>query len=150
MDSAAAPEQERVSPFSERWPEVWRDEINRSEACRKAAAGWEGAIAFVLDADPGNGRPRSAVLDLRHGECRAARAEAGPDLPDAAFVLSAGEATWWDVLAGKVEPTWGLMSGKIRLERGSLAQLVLHVTLARELVAAARRISLDREEVSVP
>ena len=48
--------------------------------------------------------------------------------------------TWKRVLAGDLEPIFGIMSGKLELARGSLAKLVPQIAAARELVAAAARI----------
>ncbi|MEX2102093.1 MAG: sterol carrier protein, partial [Actinomycetota bacterium] len=57
------------------WIDGFADAINASEAYRSAAATWEGAIAFVFEAEPDRGVPDDvwALLDLWHGACREAR-----------------------------------------------------------------------------
>jgi hypothetical protein len=44
------------------------------------------------------------------------------------------------VLADRTDPVFGLLSGALHLERGSIAALVPFATAAREMVAAARRV----------
>jgi hypothetical protein len=51
---------------SEEWMAAYEDLINASSEYREAAATWEGAIAFVLEAEPDRGVPSDlwAILDL--------------------------------------------------------------------------------------
>jgi putative sterol carrier protein len=128
--------------FTAPWAHSWCHELNASEAYRAAAADWEGALALVMGADPSLGIPddRILYLDLHHGACRQARLAEGDDLDAAPYVLEAPAAIWKKVLAGSLDPLLGLMTAKIRLTRGSLAQLTPRVKAAQELVRSAARL----------
>jgi putative sterol carrier protein len=123
--------------FSHSWVAAWADEIRRSDVYRQASATWEGSIALEMTHD---GSTRGAFLDLWHGECRAARAATDDDLAQADYVLSADAAIWKRVLGGQLEPILGLMSGQLKLRRGSLSRLTPYLAASRELVATASRV----------
>jgi putative sterol carrier protein len=125
--------------FTDDWARQWCRGVQDSEAYRRAAAGWEGAIVVVMSADPAMGVPRSRAvyLDLTDGDCRSGRKADPDDHEDAVFELRATPAVWKRVLAGEMEPIWGLMSGKIELARGSISKLIPYARAAKELVAAA-------------
>ncbi len=128
--------------FSQEWALAWAGELRASDAYRQAAAKWEGSLTLVMtaeDEEPDAG-DACTFADLWHGECRAARRASDEDRQGADFVIAAGVGTWKRVLAGELEPIFGIMSGKLKLERGSLAKLVPQVAAARELAAAAARI----------
>lgn len=132
--------------FGEGWAARWAGEIAASEAYRKAAAGWEGALVLALPAagDPG------VWVDLLHGACRGARAATAEDRATAPFVLEAPLPVWQRLLAGSLDPLWALVSGKVRLARGPLAGLVPWAAAARELVAAARRVPTSFDLAPAP
>ena len=125
--------------FSPAWAGAWQDALNASEAYRKAAATWEGAVALVMHPDATVGvTARQAVwLDLWHGRCREARLASDDDLATAAYVIEAQAGVWRDLLHGKSSPITALMLGKLRLTRGSLAALLPFAGAANELVGAA-------------
>lgn len=128
--------------FTEPWARAWAQELASSDSYRQAAAAWEGKLALELVADPAHGfaTDRAVLLDLWHGECRGAHLAGAEQLAGADYVLRAPAAQWKRVLAGEIEPIWGLMSGKLKLTRGNLAQLTRFVTASKELVLAATRI----------
>ena len=57
---------------SDPWFRELVQRINGSQEYREAAAGWEGDIAFAIEAEPDRGLPHDTwgYLDLWHGECR--------------------------------------------------------------------------------
>lgn len=120
--------------FSAPWATAFGDALNQNEAYREAAATWEGPLALAMTDDTTD---RAVFLDLWHGTCRAARVASPDDLEAAAFVIQADTATWRKVLAGGLEPIWGLMSGQLTLARGSIAALVPYGAASKELVASA-------------
>jgi putative sterol carrier protein len=130
--------------FGEEWARAWGEELSRSEAYRAAAATWEGAMIFGMTPDEslGVGTPRRVLLDLWHGACRAARA-VEEDLAEVPYVVIGGPAVWKEVLEGTIEPLRALMSGQLKLARGSVARLLPYIAAARELLAAARRIPTE-------
>jgi putative sterol carrier protein len=123
--------------FTEAWAAACRDEINASAEYRTAAATWEGAFVFVV-VEPDT---RGVYVDLFHGECRAARALAPGDEDLAPYVIRGESEVWAQVFAGALEPLTALITGRLRLAKGSLGALVFQIRSAKELVACAARVS---------
>jgi putative sterol carrier protein len=119
----------------EEWISMYRDRINASADYREAAATWEGAVAFVIEAEPDRGVPEDVwmLLDLWHGECRDARMIQPTDADRAPYVIRAPYSRWKDVLRGDLDPVKGMMQGKLRLQ-GDIATVVRYVRAADELV----------------
>lgn len=120
---------------SDEWLRIYQDRINGSAEYREAAATWEGAIAFVFEAEPDRGIPEDlwAWLDLWHGECRGARMVTPEEGGRAPYVIRAPYTRWKEVLAGNLDPVRGMMQGKLRLQ-GDLPTIIRHVRAANELV----------------
>ncbi|KAB2962600.1 MAG: Fis family transcriptional regulator [Thermoanaerobaculia bacterium] len=130
--------------FTGPWAAALERELAVDEPYRRAAAGWNGSLLFVLEADPARGlfEPRRLFLDLAHGNARAVRPALPADEREARFHLVAPAAIWLQVLDGGLEPAAAVMSGRLRLERGSLFSLVPHLEAARRLLACARRVQV--------
>jgi putative sterol carrier protein len=128
--------------FTLEWAEAWRDQILANSAYQAAARTWCWPLVLVMRADPGLGLPdeRSIYLDLYQGDCREARVATAADLEQTPYLLSADPRTWRQVLERQLEPIPGLMRGKLKLVRGSLASLLPYVMAAKELVESATRI----------
>lgn len=131
--------------FSEGWALAWQRILNESETYRSAAAEWEGSVALVMTPDPSERIPdqRHVFLDLWHGTCRGARVATPEDLAQARFVIEASPRTWKDLLAAETSPLVALMTGHLRLARGSLLALLPYAHAARELVAAATAVQSE-------
>lgn len=127
--------------FSDAWAQACQAEINNSAAYREAAATWEDGVVFAMDTPQGE---RGVFVDLWHGECRAARTLQPGDLDKAPYVIRGDHETWESVLHGSLEPLGALMTGKLKLEKGSLGALAFQIKSARELVAAASRVREKR------
>jgi len=127
-----------IEAFSEGWAREWCRQLNDRTAYRSAAASWEGSVALVMTRDASARSESKAVfLDLWHGECREARVGTPEDLESATYVLSGTAGAWRSVLSGSLAPLMAVMTGKIRLTRGSTASLMPYAAAARELVATA-------------
>lgn len=128
--------------FTDSWARAWGEELGRSEVYRTAAVGWEGEVLLVLEGGDGLALEgdRPVLLDLWHGECRDARTATPADLEVAPFELRAAAGVWKRLLDGNLDPLFALMSGKLKLARGNVAQLLPYAQAAKEMVAAARRI----------
>jgi len=126
--------------FTPSWAEAWAEELNTSLGYRAAAEKWEGAVALVLD-HPDPEAQRAVILDLWHGNCRSA-AVADPDAARAAaaYVFQGGPDAWRDVLCNGGSPLMALMTGKIRLAKGSLTALLPYAQAAKELLELAGRV----------
>lgn len=125
--------------FSNDWAAAWAQELENSEVYRAAAATWEGSLALAMTSETQNDY-RAVFVDLWHGDCRAARQASSTDLEQADFLIRADLATWKRVMDGDLDPMFGLMSGKLKLARGSLAKLTPYLNASRELVKSATRI----------
>ncbi len=128
--------------FTETWAETWAAELNRSAAYREAARAWEWPIVFVLEEPAGSSaRRRSVYLDLWRGECREARAASDADLSTAPYVIAAPAAVWGEILAGRLDPLMALLRRKLAVRRGKVMTLARYPSAARQMVAAAVRVS---------
>lgn len=134
--------------MSPAWITAWGDSLRSSEPYRRAAATWEGSLVVWVEADPRRGfhDARGAFLDLSCGDCHEARPAAPGDLSQARYVIRGGAAAWGQVLARKVDPLWALMSRKLVLDRGSLAQLTPYAAAAKELVICAMQMETSFPE----
>ncbi|HEY2805533.1 MAG TPA: SCP2 sterol-binding domain-containing protein, partial [Gemmatimonadales bacterium] len=113
--------------FSDAWALAWQAEINANEAYRESAATWEDPVAFAVEGDGG----RAVFVDLWHGECRAARVAVPGDVDRAPYVISGDAASWEEVLDGTLEPLSALVTGRLRLVKGSIGALAFHIKSAR-------------------
>ncbi len=142
--------------FSETWARALGAALGRSDAYRRAARSWEGAVVLDwtdapmragADGDARGERDRSGVyLDLHHGECRASRMASPADYDNARFVLSADLDAWMTMLEGRMAPTLALLRGKLAVSKGSIGALMPHANAAAELVKVAQTI--DRSAVA--
>lgn len=136
--------------FSALWVQAWVDELRSSEAYRQAASTWEGSLIFCLGSahpTPANGE-RAVFLDLWHGECRRAHFATDEDFAQAEYIIEADLQVWKGLLQGRAQPLMALMTGKLRLKRGSLSSLMPHVQSSQELVAAASRVPTDFSQLA--
>lgn len=129
--------------FTEDWARAWCRGVHASEGFRTAAAGWDGSIVAILEADPERGIPedRKVFLALSGEGCHAGRLATPADVESAVFVLAAPARVWRSVLRGETEPVWALMSGAITLAKGSVDQLTPFAGAAQALFEAARRLA---------
>ena len=74
------------------------------------------------------------------GSCRGARAAQAEDEGDARYVLSGTAESWRLVLNGALPPLHAIMTGKLRLAKGNLMELLPWVNAAKELVSAAAAV----------
>jgi putative sterol carrier protein len=73
---------------------------------------------------------------LDRGTAGAATVVAG-DAATADVVLGASYATWKEIVRGTLDPVGAVMSGRLRLVRGSLMTLMSQINAARALVNCA-------------
>ncbi len=120
---------------SDAWFAEFAERINGSAEYRESAAGWEGDIAFVFEAEPDKGVPEDqwGWLDLWHGECRAAHLVAREEGERARYIIRAPYTRWKEVLRGELDPIKGMMQGKLKL-KGDLPTIVRYARSANELV----------------
>jgi putative sterol carrier protein len=136
------PAMEKLELFSQEWINAAVTALGTSTGYQKAAATWEGAMVFTVQADPSLGisQARSVYFDLWHGECRLGKVADAADLENAQYVVSADAFTWQQVMQGKLEPIAGLLRGKLKLSKGNMAVLARYVLAAKELVLCAASV----------
>ncbi len=132
-----------LTVFSDDWARTCGEALNQNTAYREAASTWEGAVLLqMLPAAPGMPE-RRVFLDLWHGECRAAHAAVAADEDAARYVLTGTLEAWRQVLTGAVPPLLAIMTGKLKLTKGALADLVPYVNAAKELVTTAAAVPTE-------
>lgn len=126
--------------FSSPWADAFGRRLDDNPRYRELAADWDGAVALAVEADADLGVPEdlTILLDLQGGRCRGARVVSSA--PDAAFVLTGPAAVWRRVLDQGLDPIFALMTGKLRLAKGSMAGLLPFAGAAKEIVATARAL----------
>jgi putative sterol carrier protein len=140
---AREPEPNRgMDVFSEEWSEACCRQLNERGRYRDLGRGWRSPVALLMRRDPRLGieRDRAVYLDLAEGRCNTARVASETDLERADYVLAADAAQWRRMLEGALDPITAVMFGKLKLERGSMASLIPHAPVARELIEAAREV----------
>ena len=125
--------------FSDDWARACAKAINTNDAYRSAAATWEGSILLHIVASE-TGSERRVYLDLWRGECREARSGTATDEEAARYILSGDLPSWHHVLTGVTAPIMAIMMGKLRITKGSLAELLPHVESAKQLVVSAASV----------
>jgi putative sterol carrier protein len=130
---------------SDEWIKAMKDEVNKSEAYRKAAAKWEGDFYFI--SEPGPGVPESVVLyiDLWHGEARSAHEVADESEMSPEFTIRAPVSTWRRVIEKKLDPIQGMITGQLKL-KGTMSKIMRFPRAASELVNCATKVPTDFPE----
>lgn len=126
-----------LQAFTDPWLQRWVEEIRNSESYRRSAASWQWTLTLEVKEMGSDTTDHAVFLDLWQGDCRGARLATAEDLATSDFVLTAPIATWKLVLHGKLDPIFGLMTGKLKLSRGNVAKLTPYMQASKDLVAAA-------------
>lgn len=143
-----------MKTFSSEWAAALQRELNADEGYRTAGRRWSGGLALLQtdadtgaerggDGEAGTGGGAAVYLDLQAGECRAARPASEADLAGSRAIVAGPPATWARILGGDLDPMLALASGRLSLEKGSLASLMTHARGARALLKAAARVGTD-------
>lgn len=126
--------------FSDEWAAICARTLNEGDGYRTVAAAWEARIVLTMTSVGSDGGERRVWLDLAAGSCRGARAALAEDEGDARYVLSGTAESWKQVLSGALPPLQAIMTGKLRLAKGNLVELIPWVNAAKELVSAAATV----------
>lgn len=125
--------------FSAAWAHAWGEELNTNPAYREAGASWEGDLVLEMNGTKG-GPARAVYLDLHRGTCRAARLASAVDLESAQYRFQASRDAWRRVLTGGVSPAVAIMTGQLKLARGSLMDFLPYADAATALLQAGGAI----------
>jgi putative sterol carrier protein len=125
---------------SPEWAAAYKDGINENAAYKAAAKDWtHGSVSMVVKADPALRIEEDTALwlDMHLGECRDARLMPATEAVEkSAFVIVAPYALWKIVIRGELDPTKGMMQGRLKLTKGHMPTMVKYVTASKYLVAA--------------
>jgi len=132
---------------SEAWTRAYKDAVNNNPEYAKAGKDWtHGSVAMVIKADPGAGieQDMAMLLDVHEGKCRSTSyLEADGARKAAAFVVEATYERWKEVIEGKLDPTKAMMTGRIKLTKGSLPTMLRYVNSSKQLVKSAAQVPTE-------
>ncbi len=135
--------------FGFEWCQRWKDAINADPLYREKGARWSGPVMLRVWDREDRKRQRAVFLDLDAGRCRDARLAGPEDRRAATVVIGAPLETWARVIGGEIDPVAGLMSGKLKLEKGNLLRVLPFADGARAMLAAATRVGGELPDLSV-
>lgn len=129
---------------SEEWIAEYGKAINASEDYKKAAAKWEGAVAFIFNAEQDIGLAEDFVVwaDLWHGECREIKQVTLEEAEKAPYVIRGDYANIKQIFLGKLNPVKATVQGKIKV-KGNFATLVRYVKAIEAVVKCAASVSTE-------
>jgi putative sterol carrier protein len=130
---------------SDEWIKAMKDEVNKSEAYRKAAAKWEGDFYFIAEPGPGVPEPVVLYIDLWHGEARSAHEVADESEMSPEFTIRAPVSTWRRVIEKKLDPIQGMITGQLKL-KGTMSKIMRFPRAAAELVNCATKVPTEFPE----
>ena len=130
--------------FSDDWAKAYKDEINNSSVYKQAAAGWEGVVGLVVEAEPENKFPeaKGVWLDLWHGEARDVKIVSADEAGKADFVISGPYSRWKQVAKKELDATKGIMLGQLKL-RGDFPTLVRYTKASQERTECMTRVPVN-------
>ena len=133
-----------VTPFSPEFALAFKDELNRSPVYRQAGKGWRWTVGLVAEAEPDKSWPedRGLYLDLFEGEAREVRSVTPEEASACDFVITAPYSRWKQVMLKELEPTKGMMQGKLKL-KGDLPTIVRYTRAAQEMTECTTRIDVE-------
>jgi putative sterol carrier protein len=129
---------------SPEWAAAYKDAINGNPAYKAAGKDWtHGPVALVVKADPALGIAEDTAmwLDVHQGECRECRLLPAKEAEAAPFVIVAPYALWKLVIRRELDPTKGMMQGRLKLTKGHMPTMVKYVTASKELVESTSRVA---------
>ncbi|HSM04149.1 MAG TPA: R2-like ligand-binding oxidase [Longimicrobiales bacterium] len=129
-----------VELFSEPWISAFRRRLEVDERYAAVDPPWTAPLVFE---STGDGSARRAFLRLDAGRCIAVRTATDEDRAEATVVMTGDAGVWHTVLAGDRDPVLALVQEALRLEVGSLRQLLRHQGTARALLKVAAAVTAD-------
>ena len=128
---------------SAEWASAGREAGHGSDGYRAAAQCWEGDLLLRVVSPAGSGAPSPGVLlDLWHGECRAATYFEDTASVESEFVYEGSPENWARMVRGELDPVKAILDGTFKV-RGNLAKAMRYTRAAKELVETAAGIPAD-------
>ena len=134
----------KIKAFSPEFASALKDEINKSAVYKQAGKGWKWTVGLVVEAEPDKNFPeaKGVFMDLFEGEARAIEVVSDSEAGKADFVITAPYSRWKQVMQKELDPTKGMMQGKLKL-KGDLPTIVRYVKAANELVNLAGSVPTE-------
>ena len=134
----------KIKAFSPEFATAFKDEINKSSVYKQAGKGWKWTVGLVVEAEPDKNFPESkgVYMDLFDGEARDIQLTSADAAAKADFVITAPYSRWKQVMQKELDPTKGMMQGKLKL-KGDLPTIVRYVKAANELVNLAASVPTE-------
>ena len=112
---------------SVQWVEELARKLNDMPAYRDSAANWKGKLVLVALAEPGKLDHDVAIgMDPTGGTIHGVHAVEDHENCEAEYVLSAKYSYWKEIIRGKYDVLYAVMTGKVRL-RGNVFKLMLQL-----------------------
>ncbi len=131
-------------PFpSAEWCAAYQQAINDNPRYKDAAKDWtHGVVAMTVKAEPSIGIAEDMTmwLDVHQGTCRECKLVSSAEAENAAFRIVAPYATWKTVIRGELDPTKGMMQGKLKLTKGHMPTMVKYVNASKALVESTSKV----------
>jgi len=124
--------------YSEEWVAAFEEALKESEAYKKAGKGWQGDVALHILSEPTLGLDKDIyiLLDLHDGECRSIKVVAPERGEEAAYIITGIYENWKQVIYGKLSPVKGMMTGKLKLRKGSMSYITRYIKATQCIVDA--------------
>jgi putative sterol carrier protein len=134
----------KIKAFSPEFASAFKDEINKSSVYKQAGKGWKWTVGLVVEAEPDKKFPesRGVFMDLFDGEARDIKMVGAADAAKADFVISAPYSRWKQVMQKELDPTKGMMQGKLKL-KGDLPTIVRYTRASQEMTECTTRIPVE-------
>lgn len=131
--------------FSPEWIAAFESELQGDAEYTKAGKGWEGAVALHILADPDIGLAEDSwlLLDLHDGVCRSIKAVSPAEGEAAPYIISGRYPSWKQVLLKELGPVKGMMTGKLKLVKGSLGNITRYLKATQVIVESATRVDTE-------
>lgn len=120
--------------FEQEWTQAYRQAINSDAEYHKNGSGWAYPIRFIAKGDT---TQKAVWLDLKNGTCLEACYGEEAFSRDTEFEIQATEHVWDILLSERADPLVALMTGKLKLTKGSFFTLSRYTRAAKDLVRLA-------------
>ena len=134
----------KIKAFSPEFASAFKDEINKSAVYKQAGKGWKWTVGLVVEAEPDKNFPQAkgVFMDLNDGEARAIKMTSASEAAAADFVITAPYSRWKQVMQKELDPTKGMMQGKLKL-KGDLPTIVRYTRASQEMTECTTRIPVE-------
>jgi len=132
--------------FGKEWTEAYEKQINADAEYHENGKGWLNPIRFIsIDGD----QKKAVWLDLKNGICEQSLSGEAALTATSSYEIQAENKVWEHLLATKGDPLVALLTGKLKLTKGSLFTLSRYTASAKDLVRLASSVEIFEKEVEI-